>query len=47
MKWIKEGSSYKHKNTMVLLDKVKHVKREIKSDYAIVIVTKWLQIKPI
>ena len=47
MEWKKEGSSHKQKNTMILWDKVKHVKREIKSGYAIAIVTKSLQIERI
>ena len=33
MKGIEEGSSYKQENTMVLWDKVKHVKRETESVY--------------
>ena len=33
MKGIKEGSSYKQENTIVLWDKVKHVTREIESGY--------------
>ena len=33
MECIEEGSSYMQENTMVLWDKVKHVKREIESRY--------------
>ena len=33
MECIEEGSSYMQENTMVLWDKVKHVKREIESGY--------------
>ena len=33
MECLEEGSSYKQVNTVILWDKVKHVKREIKSRY--------------
>ena len=33
MECLEEGSSYKQVNTVILWDKVKHVKREIESRY--------------